>query len=314
MNSAIIGGGALGSFLAATLASATHLWLVTSWAEHAAAIRSQGLALFRLDGSEARVAVQVVEDPAELAGCIDLAVIAVKSHSTRSAADKARIMLRADGLALTLQNGLGNLPILAEVLGPARAVQGVTALGATLLGPGRVRHAGLGPTTLALGPALARQPASIERLRACARLFEAAGLETHIADNLDGLLWGKLAVNAGINALTAILRLSNGALAELAPARELMAAAAEEAAAVAQAQGIALPYPSAAARAEQVAVATASNRSSMLQDVLRGAPTEIDVINGAIVREAQRLGLPTPVNQVLAQLVRAIESSYGHRL
>ena len=113
-------------------------------------------------------------------------------------------------------------------------------------------------------------------------------------------------MNAGINALTAILRdRPNGRLLERPEALTLLEAAANEVASVARAKGIELPFPDAAAEARRVARATASNLSSMLQDVLRGAPTEIDAINGAVVREGARLGVPTPANETLLRLLAA---------
>jgi 2-dehydropantoate 2-reductase len=269
-------------------------------------LQHDGLRLAELDGTESVIPVQATTDPAAVGGGTDLVIIFVKSHQTAEAAQWARPLLKPDGLALTLQNGLGNLQTIADVLGEARAVQGVTSHGATLLGPGRVRHAGQGPTHIAIQPSIA------ERLNAVAALFRQAGFEIHLSNNLDGLLWGKLVINVGINPLTAILRVPNGLLAELEPASALMAAAVEEAVHVAQAKGIALPYADPQEQVKAVTIATGSNRSSMLSDVLRGVPTEIDVINGAIVREGTRLGISTPINQTLVWLIKAIEASYGH--
>ena len=121
----------------------------------------------------------------------------------------------------------------------------------------------------------------------------------------DSLLWGKLAVSCGINSLTALLRVPNGELLKRPTATALMVRAANECTAVAHARGIRLPFPDAAARAREVAERTATNRSSMLQDILRGARTECDAINGAIAAEGRRLGIPTPVNEILWQLVQA---------
>jgi 2-dehydropantoate 2-reductase len=117
---------------------------------------------------------------------------------------------------------------------------------------------------------------------------------------------GKLAVNCGINALTALLRVPNGELLERPDAAELMALAANECAAVARKLGLTLPYAEAAAQARAVAAHTAINRSSMFQDILRGAPTEVDAINGAVARMGERLGVPVPVNTTLWRLVRAL--------
>ncbi len=308
MKIAIVGAGAMGGLFGAKLSLLADVWLVDPWTAHVQAMQRDGLRLMELDGTESVVRVRAVTDPATVDDKVDLAIIFVKSHQTTEAARWAGQLLKPDGLALTLQNGLGNLETIAAVVGAARAVQGVTSHGATLLGPGQVRHAGQGPTHLATRPAIGDQ------LNAVAALFTEAGFEVHLSDNLDGLIWGKLIVNAGINPLTAILRVPNGRLAEVEPARALMVAAVDEAARVARAKGITLPYDNPQQQAVTVAVATAPNRSSMLADVLRGAPTEIDVINGAIVREGARLDIPTPVNQALVWLVKALEATSGQRI
>jgi 2-dehydropantoate 2-reductase len=119
-------------------------------------------------------------------------------------------------------------------------------------------------------------------------------------------LWGKLVINAAINPLTALLGVPNGELLNRSTARALMAALAREAAAVAIAQGIVLPFPDAVVAAESIARRTAANISSMLQDVLRGAPTEIDAISGAIIQAGMQTGVPTPINRTLWQLVKAL--------
>jgi 2-dehydropantoate 2-reductase len=304
MKIAILGAGAMGSLFGAKLSRLADVWLVDPWAAHVQAMQREGLRLDELDGSSSLVRVQATMNPAAVGGGVDLAIVFVKSHQTGEAAGWAGPLLRPDGLALTLQNGLGNLERMAEALGPGRAVQGVTAHGATLVEPGHVRHAGQGATHIAAQPALAGPLSEI------AALFQRAGFETHLSDSLDALLWGKLVVNVGINALTAILRVRNGRLAEVEPARELMMAAVDEAVRVVEAKGIRLPYDDPRERVKAVAVATGPNRSSMLSDVQRCVPTEIDVINGAIVREGAKLGIPTPVNQTLVRLIQAMEATY----
>ena len=269
----------------AALAPVASITLVGTWPEGLAALRAHGI---RVEGRPA-VRVRAVA-LGEAAPPADLTLVLVKTWQTAAIGAALPGYLKPDGLALTLQNGLGNV----EQLGP-RACLGVTTMGATLLGPGQVRPGGTGPTHVAA-------PAWV------AELLNAAGLDAEAvpAAQVDGLLWGKLAVNCGINALTALLRVTNGALLERPDAVALLNAAAEECAAVAAAQGIALPYADAAAAARAVAARTATNRSSMFQDILRGAPTEIEAINGAVARLAERLGVPAPVNTVLARLVRAV--------
>lgn len=305
MHVAIVGAGAMGGVLGFYLAAVTDVVLVEPWAEHVAAIEAAGLRCER-DGADEVRRVRAVSDPAAAGPC-DAALVLVKGRQTPWAAEACRALLAPDGVAYTLQNGVGNLDVLAAALGPGRAGQGVTALGGTLLGPGRVRHAGMGETVLGAAP-------DRTRAEALAALFKAAGLPARVADDVESLVWGKLVINAGINALSALLRVPNGVLADEPAARALLAEAAAEAAAVAAARGVRLPYADPAAHVAAVARATAANRSSTLQDVLRGAPTEISTINGAVAREGARLGVPTPLNTALAALVAALEATAERRV
>jgi 2-dehydropantoate 2-reductase len=304
---AVVGVGAMGSLFGGKLSTVADVTLVDPWAEHVAAMQQGGLRIAELDGREVTIPVTATTDPAAVPE-VDLVIVFVKAHATRQASQWARGFLAPDGLALTLQNGVGNAETMAEVLGADRVVAGVTSHGATLLGPGAVRHAGKGPTHIATRSEVA------ERLSAIATVFEQAGFEVHLSDNLDSLVWGKLIINVGINALTGILRVPNGQLVEIPAASELMAQVVAEAVAVCQAKGIILPYDEPLDRVQAVARATATNRASMLQDVLRGVPTEIGVINEAIVREGKRLGVATPVNEFVVTIIRAIEGSYAVRV
>jgi 2-dehydropantoate 2-reductase len=198
-------------------------------------------------------------------------------------------------VALSLQNGLGNLERMREALGD-RAALGVTTTGATLLGPGRVRVGGRGAIHLVPSPELAP----------IIQLLQRAGFQVEAAEDLEAMLWGKLVVNAAINPLTGLLGIPNGELLERPDACSLMRALAEETAQVGRARGVALAMQDPYQVACEVAERTADNHSSMLQDVQRGAPTEIDAICGAIAREGERLNVPTPVNRTLWHLVRGL--------
>jgi 2-dehydropantoate 2-reductase len=303
MKIGIIGAGAMGSLLGFHLAAQAEVWLLSGWQAQIDALHAHGLTCE--EGGVERVRrVRAVAEPAAIGMC-DSVLVLVKSHQTVQAAVQAAALLGAANeaplqVAYTLQNGLGNREVLAGVLGAERVGQGVTTLGATMLGPGRVRQNGRGETTFGAEP----QPAAAQSL---VDLFAACGLPAALTDDLDGLVWGKLVVNVGINALAALLRVPNGALAELPSARELLAAAVTEAAQVASACGVTLPYPDPVAHTLAVARATAANQSSMLQDVLRGSPSEIDAINGAVVRIGAQHGVATPVNATLTSLIRALE-------
>jgi len=297
----IAGSGALGSLYAAALAPLTEVTMLGHWPEQETAVRESGITVVNAGGRRTRQGLHFISDQTGLPR-FDLALVLVKSHQTKRAAQELAQLLRPDGLALTLQNGLGNCETLAKILGPNRAAQGVTSQGATLISPGVVRHAGHGTTIL---PGTGTHSDLVADLAA---LLRASGFTTELVADVQPSVWGKLVVNAGINPLTALLRVPNGFLVEHATAHELMGAAAQEAAAVAAAQSIKLPYADPAAQVAAVAAATAGNLSSMLQDVLRGAPTEIDVISGAIVHLGRRLDINTPLNEELWRLVKATSS------
>jgi 2-dehydropantoate 2-reductase len=277
----------------ARLSSVVQVTLLGTWPEGVAALQRSGI-LLEAGGMESRHPVRVTTDPLDCRGA-PFALVLVKSWQTARTAGMLAECLAPDGIALTLQNGLGNLETLRASLGPERSALGVTTMGATLLGPGHVRVGGNGPTYVARHP----------RLESWLALLRQAGFEIEVEDNLAAVQWGKLAVNAGINPLTALLRVANGALVEDEQACSLMKDAAREAALVAGALGIRLPYRDAAVQAEEVARRTAGNRSSMLQDIARGAPTEIDAINGAVADAGERLRVPVVVNRTLWRLVRA---------
>jgi 2-dehydropantoate 2-reductase len=286
-NVTIIGTGAMACLFGARLAAVARVTLTGAWTEGIAALRAGGI----------RVGDPGVRSPAPVAAIpwdadiepADLALILVKAWQTEKVASRLSRLLKPEGIALTLQNGLGNIELLGD-----RTCLGVTYLGATLIGPGHVLPGGSGTTWIAAPDWVVR-------------LFRKAGLAAEQGDKeqLDSLLWGKLVVNCGINALTALLRIRNGELLDRPDALSLMDRAALECAAIANAKGISLPFPDPAEKVREVARSTAINQSSMLQDVLRGAPTECDAINGAVVCWGNRLGVPTPVNEVLHRLVRA---------
>lgn len=305
----IIGAGAMGGLFGAMLAPCAEVTLYTTNPGHALAINRDGLVFAGMDGRTRDVDVRALTDPSHYGRRADLVLLCTKSRSTGEAASAALPLLAEDGLVLTLQNGLGNLERIAAVVGTPRAMAGTTAQAATLLAPGYVRHAGSGPTVLA-----ATIPEQSGKMKAIADLFNRAGIETHTVSNVDSLLWSKLLINVGINALTALLRVPNGILPQVPECELLMAQAVDEAVAVARALDIDLPYEQQLDRVKEVCALTSENRGSMLQDILRRASTEIDVINGAIVAKGKEAGVPTPVNLLLTQLIKALEATAPHRI
>lgn len=283
----LFGTGAMACLFAVRLAQVAQVILLGTWAEAIAAIRHQGILIEDSQGSRTiRVQADFLGAQIEAA---DLVLVLVKSWQTANVARHLPDYVAPDGTIVTLQNGLGNIDLLGE-----KALPGTTAEGATLLGPGHVKAGGRGPTHL-VAPAWVVD------------LFQRAGFESYRCkpDEAESLIWEKLSVSCGINALTAILRIPNGELLKNADTTELMVQAAMECAAVAAVKGIHMVSVDPAARVKEVAKNTAYNKSSMLQDILRGAPTECDAINGAVAREGKRLGVATPVNNTLWRLVRA---------
>jgi 2-dehydropantoate 2-reductase len=293
----IAGTGALACYFAARLTPHAEVTMLGTWPLGLAALRENGVQLVAANGETRSFKVRATNDPAGCEGhrC---ALVLVKSWQTERAAEQLAACLDEDGVALTLQNGLGNFEILQRILGKPRAAQGVTTTGATLLGPGRVREGGEGAVLIAEHP----------RLAPLVELLRSAGFEVEIAADMESVLWGKMVVNAAINPLTAILGVPNGVLLKRPHARRLMQAVAVEVAGVARARGVTLPYSDPAAQVERVARLTGENRSSMLQDVTRGAPTEIDAINGAVVEAAEEMGLKVPITETLWHLIRALVS------
>lgn len=303
----VVGAGAMGCLFGARFkAAGASVLLLDVDADHVATIRTRGLRLIELTGEERVFRLEASCEPTAWDGPADLVLVMVKSYATEHALRLVSpTALSPHTLFLSLQNGMGNGDILARLVGAERILLGVTAQGATKVAPGVVRHGGVGPTSF--GSLSGVEPAGVSNLL---ELFASAGLEASYRPDIGNLLWQKLCINVGINAVTALCGIDNGAMAALDPARRLCQAAVSEAVAVAQAEGAVLPEAM-ADRVLAVAQATASNRSSMRQDVENFRPTEIDAINGVVVRYAQKHGLNAPVNWTLTQLVKIKELTYG---
>lgn len=302
MRITIVGIGALGSLFAARLNPVADVTLYGHWPAQLRALQ-KGLTLVDPQGNRRHVEVTVQNDPAQIPPA-PAAFVLVKSYQTRAAVAELEQLLQPDGIAVTLQNGLGNVEQISSVVGPKRAVLGSTSEGANIPRPGVVRHAGHGLTYLG------RPPGGDEvLLQSLAGVLREAQFQVKISDDLDRIVWGKLAVNAAINPLTALLKVPNGFLAENKLAREVAEQAASEVARVATARGIPILAKDAAAQAVSVARATANNRSSMLQDVLNGRPTEIEAITAAVLRFGRRMGVETPANECLYALVKELNRS-----
>ena len=293
----LIGGtGALASLFAARLTQAGYdVTMLGTWQEGLVALRKNGVRLVDANGNEGQFKVHATNDPRECMGA-RYAIVLVKAWQTERAAYQLKQCLADDGLALTLQNGLGNYETLIQSLGLDRVALGSTTTGATLLGPGLVRAGGEGIISIGRNQAIGQIEAALQ----------SAKFNVQVVEDPQAVIWGKLVINAAINPLTALLKVTNGELLERPSARALMGALANEATHVAHAENITLPFDDPVAAVEMVARKTAANQSSMLQDVLRGAPTEIDAICGAIVKVAEKHQLEVPMNWMCWQLVKAL--------
>ena len=294
----------MGSLFGGRLSLAGHdVVLYDVYRAHVDAIARNGLAIE--DAATGAVTIarpRASADPAAVEGS-QVLVFFVKSTATEAAAAQFAARAGRDTIALTLQNGLGNEGIIRRFFGSPRTAAGVTSQGATFLGPGRVRHAGKGPTHIAMADG------ENQKLAALAQALDSAGFETHVEKDVASLVWSKLVINVGINALTAINGQPNGKLLETEEGKAVMADLVAEAVAVAKAGGVALAYADPLATVYEVAGRTGANRSSMLQDFDKGRETEIEFMNGAIVREAASRGIPVPVNLTITRLIKMMEKA-----
>jgi 2-dehydropantoate 2-reductase len=273
--------------------------------EHVEKVQRDGLAIEDAAGGALITARPAASSDPDAARGADILIIFVKSTATREAAERFAPLAGPGAIVLTLQNGLGNESIIADRFGRERTAAGVTSQGATFLGPGRIRHAGRGPTHICMSDRRNEKLAPL-----CAAL-EKAGFETHVSADVAGLVWSKLVINVGINALTAITGQVNGKLVESEETRALMADLVAEAVAVARARGIPLSYDDPLSMVYDVARKTGANRSSMLQDFDKHRLSEIEVMNGAIVREAAQAGIPVPVNTTITRVIHSIEGTWS---
>lgn len=276
MRIAILGMGAIGHVVAKALEGRTDVELV------------------RIDRT--RSPLRADEPP------VDAAIVCTKTFGTSWAADVAARVLSPSGVAVTIQNGLGNYEMLAEKVGLERVSLGAIYVGARLLPDGSLHATGPGRVELARP----RDPGARGRLERLAKHLADGGMQVSVVDDAWPTVWRKLAVNAAMNPTTAIFGITNGELLTHAAAGPLSDELARETARVATAAGVALGEDEAVAAWRDIATRLGANKSSMLQDLEAGKPTEIEAINGAVAREGRRLGVDAPVNEAITLLMKAV--------
>jgi 2-dehydropantoate 2-reductase len=303
MKTVIMGAGAMGNLFGGMLAfSGEEVWLVDIRKENVDAINAVGLTVER-QGKIQIIGGNATTDVSSI-GKADLVLLFVKTYDTEKAVSDALAAQDKNTVFLSLQNGLGNEEAICSKVDRKQVMLGVTGQGATLLGPGHIRHAGWGKTYI--GPL---DPGMNDRAAQIAQGFRDAEIDTEVSPDIHELIWDKLLVNVGINALTALTDMKNGELLDYPETLRLMEALVSEAAEVAKKKGIRIAG-NPLEQTKSVIEATKANRSSMGQDIDYRRQTEIDAINGAVVREAEKLGLSVPFNRAVTDLVKAIEKRF----
>jgi 2-dehydropantoate 2-reductase len=296
----VLGTGAVGGYYGAMLARAGVPVQFVGRPAQVALLREHGLRL-QAQAFDERLAVEATEDPGVLAAC-DLVLCCVKSGDTEAAAAQLAGVLREGTVVLSLQNGVDNAERLAAGL-PAGVVvaPAVVYVAAEMAAPDHVRHHGRGELVVARWPAGAgADPEAVQAL------FAAAGVPVQLAADVAAALWSKLVLNCAYNALSAIARLPYGRLVRGVGVESVMRDVVAECVAVARAAGVDLPEPWPAV--ERIAATMPGQFSSTAQDLMRGKASEIDHLNGFVMRRGAELGVPTPVNRTLHTVVKLLEA------
>jgi 2-dehydropantoate 2-reductase len=301
---AVVGAGALGCLFGGMLARAGAQVTLIGRAVHVEAIRRDGLR-FESRGRVTIIPVAATGDMAGVRGA-RLVLLCVKSTDTDDAARAMAPHLGADAVVLNLQNGVDNVERIRAHLGN-RVLPGLVYVAAEMAGPGHVRHTGGGSLTIGELDVLRRGNRSEQHvLEQIAALFAAAGIKVTISDAVEVDLWTKLVMNCAYNAISALTGSQYGRMVALPDIRAVMADTVNEVVAVAAAKGVRLP-DDLVDRAIRLADGMPVTISSTAQDLLRGRRTEIDHLNGYVVREGAALGIATPVNRTLNALVKLAE-------
>ncbi len=300
MRVCVIGAGAMGSVFGGLLAHVGHdVTFVDTWEENVAAINAGGVHLDGVKGELRIPANAVVGLPHGLEA--DLAMVWTDANNTRRAAVTAAAALAPDGFAITLQNGIGNVETLVEVLGKPRVAAGSSMCSAAMRGPGHASFTHMGMTSV--GEIDGGGSARVERLR---EALAQARFEVRVHPDIMSLVWSKFAHNCAVNAICATTGLRVGEVARVAALDRFQDHVIDEILAVTQAKGITLDDPDFRAHVKAHCWKK-YNRPSMLQHIEAGKRTEIDALNARLVDEGRRLGVPTPYNDALACLLKGVE-------
>ena len=302
MKIGVVGAGAMGCVYGGILGDAgNEVWLLDVWKEHIEAIRARGI---RVEGASGDRTVRVNATlNAREAGPCNLVVVATKAMDTEAGVKNAGPMIGPDTLVLTIQNGIGNAERMERLVGPRNLLVGIAGgFGASVVGPGHVHHNGW--ESIHLGEF---SGGISDRLNRVAEVWRKAGFKLRVFEDIQPLIWGKLMGNVAFSPVCTVTGLTVGQVIASPETWSISEALVREAFAVAQAKKITLPYDEPVRWVREFGSKMPGARPSMWQDIQAGRRTEIDSINGGVVREAEPLGVPVPVNRVMVSLVKALE-------
>jgi 2-dehydropantoate 2-reductase len=311
MKTAIVGAGAMGCLYGALLAKAgEEVWLIGRRREIVRVIEQRGVSLSHPDGSEERVRVRATTEVGQV-GPADLVLFLVKSGDTAEAARAALPMVGAGTYAMTLQNGIGNGEAIERELGIDRVIYGMSLLGASFKGPGRVEVAVPKGTGVMVWIGAKKET---EMLLGVAEVFNRAGIPTEVSHDIQRVIWTKLPLACAMGTVSALTRTRIGDLLAVEEGRELLRLVAVECVEVARRKGVDLKLDEVVDLLFATGRSISGHTSSMLQSFLDRKKTEIEALNQAVALEAEHLGIFAPVNRTLALLVRVIEKTYDRQL
>ena len=301
MKIGIVGAGAMGCIYGGILGDAgNEIWLLDVWKEHIETIRARGVRVQGASGDRT-VRVNATLEPGEAGPC-ELVVVATKGYDTEAAVQSAAPMFSSDTLVLALQNGLGNVERMARLIGSTNLLVGIASgFGASIVGPGHAHHNGW--DAIHMGEF---RGGITGRLNSVADSWRKAGFNVRVFEDIQPLIWGKLMGNVGFSPVCTVTGLDHAEVLA-GPAWSITEALVKEAASVAEAKGIRLPYGDPVAWVREFGAKMPHARTSMYHDLMHGRRTEVDSINGGVVSEAEALGMPVPVNRTMVNLVQALE-------
>lgn len=309
MKIAVIGPGSMGCLFATSFEQTQNeVFIIDKYEERAKKLTHNGIRIEGISGSFF-CKIPAVSWNNNIPFPPELILVCVKAHSTLSVSQNISKILDKHTIVLTLQNGLGNMEILAKYVEPKNIMVGITSQAATTIGHGYIKHTGTGETIF--GEINGKITPRVEKLL---QTFNDTKIKAKTTSNILGLVWGKLLVNAGINPLTAILKIKNGELLKHTYTKELMHNLVLETVLAAERKNIKFEFQTPIEKIETICHLTAANTSSMLQDILKNKKTEIDFINGAIVEEGEKLGIETPVNKTVFRLIKFMEQQSEKQL